>query len=305
MRDNQEKFSRQILAFGKEGQRRIASTKVGIVGLGGMGSCVAQMLSYLGTEEFILVDDDRVEESNLNRLVGATKEDVTNKTAKVEVGQRVIRSINPKANIQMLGNLRSEEAIDSLSAFPDVIFGCVDNDSARMILTDLSAAYEKTLIDCATEIETAGDKITNFGGRVVVARPGDFCLWCANQIDAEIARQEFESDKEKEFRQNHGYGLGPTVPAPAVISLNVTIAGLAVTEFLMLLTGIRQPERMLIYKGIDRGKVVVRDDSKKPGCLVCDSLVGKGDKADLKRYLRSNLPTDLPRKKGGEYEKQV
>jgi ThiF family len=294
MSDNQGKFSRQILTFGKEGQRRIAITNVGIVGLGGMGSCVAQMLSYLGTEEFMLVDNDRVEESNLNRLVGATEEDVTNKTTKVGVAQRVIRSINPKANIQMLGNLRSGEAIDSLSVFPDVIFGCVDNDSARMILTELAAAYSKTLIDCATEIEADGNKVTNFGGRVVVARPGDFCLFCANQIDAEIARQELESDKEKEFRQKHGYGLGPTVPAPAVISLNTTIAGLAVTEFIMLLTGIRDPERMLTYKGM-RGIVTVSNDVKKSNCLVCNFLAGKREKADLKRYLRSNLPTDLPK----------
>lgn len=295
MSDNQDKFSRQILAFGKEGQGRIAGTKVGIVGLGGMGSCVAQMLSYLGTEEFILVDDDRVEASNLNRLIGATKEDVANKTAKVEVGQRVIKTVNPGAKIQMLGNLRSEEAIETLSVFPDVIFGCVDNDSARMILTDLSAAYKKTLIDGATEIETEGDKVTNFGGRVVVARPGDFCLWCAHQIDAEIARQELESDKEKAFRHNHGYGLGPRVPAPAVISLNTTIAGLAVTEFIMLLTGVREPERMLTYKGMRRGIVAASNDVKKSDCLVCNFLVGKKEKADLKRYLRSSLPTDLPK----------
>lgn len=295
MSDKQGKFSRQILTFGKEGQRRIANTNVGIVGLGGMGSCLAQMLGYLGTKEFMLVDNDRVEESNLNRLVGATAEDVTNKTTKVEVAKRVIRSINPKASIQLLGNLRSEEAIDSLSVFPNVIFGCVDNDSARMILTELAAAYSKILIDCATEIEADGNKVTNFGGRVVVARPGDFCLLCANQIDVEIARKELESDKEKEFRQKHGYGLGLMVPAPAVISLNTTIAGLAVTEFIMLLTGIRNPERMLTYKGMRRGIVTVSNDVKKSNCLVCNFLAGKREKADLKRYLRSNLPTDLPK----------
>lgn len=295
MIESQEQFSRQILAFGGEGQKAIMNTRVGVVGVGGLGSCVIQMLSYLGVQEFMLVDDDRVEESNLNRLIGAVREDVVNKTTKVEVAQRVIRSVNPKANITIMGNLRSAEAIESLSTFPGVIFGCVDNDSARMILTDLAAAYEKILIDCATEIEPDGDKIMNFGGRVIVARPGDFCLWCANQIDAEIAKQELESDKEKSFRKNHGYGLGAAVTAPAVISLNMTVAGLAVTEFLMLVTGIREPERMLTYKGMIRGKVVPSNDLKKPGCLVCESLVGKKDKVDLKKYLRSSLPTDLPK----------
>ncbi|MFA6357399.1 MAG: ThiF family adenylyltransferase [Candidatus Omnitrophota bacterium] len=295
MVESQDKFARQILAFGTEGQKVIMNTKVGIVGLGGMGSCILQMLAYLGIQEFMLLDDDRVEGSNLNRLVGSTREDVTNKTLKIEVAQRVIKSINSEARVISLGNLRTAEALEGLSTFPDVIFGCVDNDSARMILTELAAAYRKVLIDCATEIFCEGDKIINFGGRVVIARPGDFCLLCANQIDPEIAKQELESDEEKVFRKNHGYGLGVSVTAPAVISLNTTIAGLAVTEFLMLLTGIRQPERMLTYKGMDQGKVVPSKDNKRPGCFVCDFLVGKGDKAGLKKYLKSDLPADLPK----------
>ncbi len=291
----QEKFSRQILAFGTEGQKAIMNTKVAVVGVGGLGSGIIQMLGYLGVQEFILVDDDRVEESNLNRLIGSTREDAVNKATKVEVAQRVIKFINPKANIIIMGNLRLAETIESLSTFPHVIFGCVDNDSARMILTDLAAAYEKVLIDCATEIEADGNRIANFGGRVVVARPGDFCLWCANQIDAKIAKQELENDKEKSFRKDHGYGLGNAVIAPAVISLNMIIASLAITEFLMLVTGIREPERMLTYKGMVRGKVVPSNDLKKADCLVCESLVGKKDKAELKRYLKSSLPTDLPK----------
>lgn len=286
MTELQEQFSRQILAFGTEGQKTIINTTVGVVGLGGIGSCVVQMLSYLGIMNFVLVDDDRVEESNLNRLIGAVREDVANKTEKVKVAQRIIKSINPKANVSILGNLRSLPAIEHLSTVPSVIFGCVDNDSARMILNDLAAAYEKILIDCATEIQADKNGITNFGGRVVIAKPGDFCLWCANQIDARMAKEELETDNEKSFRKAHGYGLGATVPAPAVISLNTIIAGLAVTEFIMLLTGIRKPERMLTYKGMNRGIVVVSNDGKRPGCIVCDSMVGKGDKADLKKYLR-------------------
>lgn len=295
MTELQQQFSRQILAFGKKGQETLANTRVGIVGAGGLGSCVIQMLSYLGVHEYMIVDDDRVEESNLNRLVGAVREDVAMKTLKVEIARRSIISINPKANIIILGNLRSEEAIKGLSTFPEVIFGCVDNDSARMILTDLAAAYEKILIDCATEIDPDQGKTGTFGGRVIVARPGDFCLWCADQIDREVAKQELESSEEKAYRINHGYGLGDTVPAPAVISLNMIIASLAVTEFLMLITGIREPERMLTYKGMERGKVVVSNNLKKAGCLICDYLKGKKDKAELGRYIKSNLPKDLPK----------
>ena len=141
---NPEKlFSRQIMAFGTEGQKALMNTRVAVVGAGGLGSCVLQMLSYLGVQEFMIADDDLVEESNLNRLIGASIEDVKNKVRKTELAKMLIIKINPKANIITLGNLRSDEAIKDLSTFPEVIFGCVDNDSARMMLSDLAAAYEK------------------------------------------------------------------------------------------------------------------------------------------------------------------
>ena len=292
MSEDQDRFSRQILAFGQEGQRRIAAVKVGIVGLGGIGSSVAQMLAYLGVKEFLLVDDDIVGESNLNRLIGASIEDVKNKTAKVAVAKRVINSVHSAAVKELFKNLRSEEAIDSLCQTPEIIFGCVDNDSGRLILTELAAAYNKTLIDSGTEIIN-NPEFQEFGGRVIVARPGDFCLLCAEQIDLEVARQELESEEEKNYRQKLGYGLGKKMPDPSVISLNTIIAGLAVTEFLMLVTGLRAPNRKVTYKGM-RGVFRESIDAKRNDCVVCNSLVGKRELADIKRYLRRGLPKDLP-----------
>jgi molybdopterin/thiamine biosynthesis adenylyltransferase len=294
MDDSQEKFSRQILAFGKEGQRLITSAKVGIVGLGGTGSFVAQMLAYLGVKDFLLVDDDIVEESNLNRLIGASVEDAKMRTPKVEVTKRVVYSINPSAEVKgIFNNLRSDEAIDSLCHIPAVIFGGVDNDSARLILTELAAAYNKTLIDSGTEIINTKE-FQEFGGRVIVARPGDFCLLCAEQIDLEVARVELESKQEYMHREKLGYGLGKKMPDPSVISLNGVIASLAVTEFLMLVTGLRTPNRRVTYKGM-RGVFRESIDQKKDNCVVCNSLVGKRGQADIKRYIRRSLPQDLPR----------
>jgi len=294
MSKDQDRFSRQILAFGEEGQRRIASVKIGIVGLGGIGSSVAQMLTYLGVQKFLLVDDDIVEESNLNRLIGASSEDVKNKTAKVDVARSLIHSVNPAAEVkELFKNLRSEEAIDSLCQAPEIIFGCVDNDGSRLILTELAAAYNKTLIDSGTEIINSPE-FQEFGGRVIVARPGDFCLFCADQIDLAVARQELESQEEKIYRQALGYGLGKKMPDPAVISLNGIIAGLAVTEFLMLVTGLRPPNRKVTYKGM-RGVFRESIDTKRNDCVVCNSLVGKREQIDIKRYIRRGLPKDLPR----------
>ena len=288
-----DKYSRQILAFGSECQKKLSAIKVGIVGVGGIGSQISQNLAYLGIHSFIIVDDDTVEESNLNRLVGATKDDAVKKRFKVDVAERMIEKINPDTNIEIYHlNLRNEQVLDSLTKL-DFLFGCVDNDSARLILTELSAAYEIPLIDSAFEIQTENNKVADFGGRVIVAIPGEFCISCANQLDHKIAQIELESSIESEFREKHGYGLGAAVTAPAVISLNTIIAGMAVTEFLVFISGIRQPNRKITYKGM-RGVVFASSDEKKDDCIVCNTIFQKRDSADLKRYARLGLPEDLP-----------
>lgn len=281
---HEERYDRQIIAFGKEGQAKIEALHVGIVGLGGIGSQVAQGLAYLGVRSFTLVDDDRVEETNLNRLIGGFPVDAEVRELKVQVAERMIRSVQPQSKILALSeNLRSREAIDALTKCP-IIFGCVDHDGARLVLMGVAAAYEATLIDSATEILRDGIQITEFGGRVVVARPGDFCLDCAHQIDMEAAKQELESDEVRELRAQHGYGLGTDGRAPSVVSLNGVIANLAINEFLVMVTNIREPKRHLVYYGL-RGRLNERDDSKRPDCYTCGYLVGKRDRAGLDRYI--------------------
>ena len=288
-----ERFSRQVLAFGQEGQEKLAAAKIGIIGVGGIGSQAVQNLAYLGVGNFLIVDDDVVEESNLNRLVGAFPNDVKEKRLKVEVAERTITKINPAARVKKFPmNLRNEMVLDALTKM-DYIFGCVDNDAARLILTELSAAYEVPLIDSASEIQVEEGQVKEFGGRVIVARPGDFCALCANQVDREVAKFELESPPEREFREKHGYGMGAGVPAPAVVSLNGIIAGIAVTEFLMVITNMRPPNRKVTYKGM-KGVVSVSLDEKKSDCIVCNFLVGKRESADIKRYARFGLPKDIP-----------
>jgi hypothetical protein len=288
------RFSRQILAFGEEVQRRLSATRAGIIGLGGIGSQVAQQLAYLGVGNFLLVDDDVVEDSNLNRLVGALPGDAFEKSQKVAVAERMITGINPEATVMKLPlTLTSEVALRSLTQV-DYLFGCVDNDSARFILTYLAAACEIPLIDSAFEIFVEKDRISDFGGRVVLAYPGEFCLMCANQIDTERAKVELESPQEREYREKHGYGLGNDIPAPAVISLNTIIAGLAVSEFLLGFAGVRyETYNKLTYKGM-RGMVSPSRDTKKEDCIICNSMVGKKEAANLERFVVHRLPADLP-----------
>src|SRR5690242_13972898 len=97
-----ERYSRNEALFGAEGQRRIGETKVGIVGLGGLGSHVAQQLAYLGVEDYGLVDFDIVTNSSLNRLVGAEDADVETATKKIDVAKRMINRIKPSATVDLV-----------------------------------------------------------------------------------------------------------------------------------------------------------------------------------------------------------
>jgi molybdopterin/thiamine biosynthesis adenylyltransferase len=240
--------------LGTEGQEKIKKVHVAIIGLGGLGSHVAQGLAFLGVEKFVLIDDDKVSLTNLNRLIGATPEDAQKSELKTTVAERMIHKINPNCNVCAIPkNLRTKEAIDAVIS-SGITFGCVDQDGPRLILMELAASYRKTYIDLATEIIVGDKKIKDFGGRIVISRPGDFCLDCSNQLDKEIAKQELESESVQELRRAHGYGLGEEIPAPAVVSLNGIIANLAITEFLFMITGIREPFRHIIYYGL-RGKV--------------------------------------------------
>lgn len=281
-----ERFDRQVRFISTEGQAKLEKSLVGIVGLGGTGSQIVQALSFLGIQKYVLIDDDIVEETNLNRLIGATFNDGKIATPKVDVAQRLIKSINPDAEVEPIqGNLRTRLAIDSLKACT-TIFGCVDNDAARLILNDLTAAYRIPLIDLATEIIPQDGKTPLYGGRVIVACPGDYCLFCAEAIDQAQAKQELDSPSAKEVRRAHGYGLGDQAQAPAVVSLNGVVANLGVTEFMMMITGLREPNKYLRYIG-ERGIVNNRMKDQKPDCYTCKYLVGKGDQANIYRYVLS------------------
>ena len=278
-----DRFARQILAFGEEGQGKITKTRIGIVGLGGIGSHIAQGLAYLGVKDFLLVDDDRVEITNLNRLIGGVPDDAVNGTFKVSVAGRMIRLISPGVSAEELPkDLRSKDVIDALVSRP-LIFGCVDGDGARLVLTELAVAYEMVLIDCATEILLEEGKLVEFGGRVVVCRPGEFCLDCAQQLDMEIVKQELEGPEFREARKRHGYGVGEAAAAPSVVSLNGVIANIAVTEFLVMTTGLREPNRQITYYGL-RGNANVRNDPRRADCYICGYLVGRRDAANIYRY---------------------
>lgn len=283
-------YHRQVLAFGDKGQYQLGQITVGIVGLGGIGSIVALELAYLGVTRFVLADDDVVETTNLNRLVGAATKDVGE--PKVMVSKRLIKSVKRNAKVTGLQvSVRSSKALRALKS-ADIIIGCVDSDAGRMILNELALGHMIPYLDCGAGINVHNGEIVEAGGRVVVWVPGRPCLLCAREFIPRIAAEELESREEREFRRKYGYVSGADVKEPAVISLNGTIASLAVTELLALVTGFRASRHYTIYDMLQQ-EVAHRTVYKDRECIAC-ALEGLGDMSRIERYSNQGLPLDVP-----------
>ena len=97
-----ETFNRQVEMFGSVGQAQLANCTVGIIGLGGVGSLVAEYLARAGVGRLVLIDPDVIEESNLSRIVGAIRRDVTVDEAKVAIARRHISEVHPQPAIETI-----------------------------------------------------------------------------------------------------------------------------------------------------------------------------------------------------------
>ena len=260
--DADGRYSRNELLFGAEGQAKIAKSKVGIVGLGGLGSHTAQQLAYLGVLDYALVDADDVTESNLNRLIGAVPEDIG--TEKVAIAERMIKGIQPVARVTTITAMVPGDEISDALADRSCIFGCLDHETPRLQLTEFAASRGIVYIDAASDVDDG-----EFGGRVVVAR-GSGCLHCLDVIDQEELRLEgLTPDQRTAHDEIYGVPQGALDQAgPSVVSVNGVVASLAVTEFMAHTTGLREPVPYLNYRG--RFGIVTRPDAKPaPGCPYC------------------------------------
>jgi molybdopterin/thiamine biosynthesis adenylyltransferase len=279
---------RQILVFGKQGQKALQRIRIGIVGVGGIGSEVFIKLVRLGVVDIVIIDPDIVERSNLNRLAGSTIEDAQKSRPKVKVLAEFARKINPNVRVKAIcGSVLDEDGEKELKSC-DVFFGCTDNQSTRVALNNFSIRYLIPYIDTGTGIESdLNQKIKHAGGQVRVIIPGKGCLNCIDGIDLDIAQQEQLPEPERQISIRHGYIDGEDVHAPAVASLNGPIANFAVTEFITYVTGFKSLHKYVFYDFLN-SRTTGFDFQKDPRCFVCNEtgIFAAGDKG-------TNIPVNM------------
>ncbi|ARU59215.1 UBA/THIF-type NAD/FAD binding protein [Oleiphilus messinensis] len=282
-----KRFNRQIAIFGLQGQEKIQSTKVVLVGFGGLGTFVLPQLCLLGVRDIAVVEHETFSETNRNRYMGFLHSDFDDDKGtgfdKVMVAERVAKGIDPEVNIKLIKNkLESRDAFDAIKR-ADIVVGCLDSDGARSILNELSIAYDVTYIDLASEVFVDG----TFGGRIAVVKEGNGCLHCMGYGLDQTEVRRYLADETQLENEAKVYGVDKESLAagsgPSVVDLNGIIASLGVQEFKLHITDPKNSSRYLNYRGHLKSitKVQVDEDN---GCYCC-SLYNKKLDANVERYL--------------------
>jgi hypothetical protein len=247
-----------ISVWGSRAQADVARCRVGIVGLGSVGSLVAEAVSRIGVQNVVLIDHDVIEERNLDRTLGTTAEDAVNATPKVEVaGRSMIMSHTARrfsarpvfASVLTLAGL--EAALDC-----DVIFSCVDRPWARSLLNIIAKAHLIPIVNggILARVQPDGTLLHVDWGMHTVT-PESACLYCLD----ELRRGDVATDREGKLDDpDYIAGLSPEdrerFGRRNVFPFSMSVAAHEVLQFVGLVSGAQKvggigPQRYAAYPG--------------------------------------------------------
>lgn len=272
-----DRQARQVLALGAASREILRELHVAVVGAGGLGSLVYQQLVHLGVGRVDVVDPDVLEESNLSRVAWSTPGDVGR--PKVDVLAEAGRRVAPDLVGEPIRRDVTRADVTARLLGADVVVGCTDNLTSRLVLNRLVHQYYLPLLDLGIDVQLRSDdlaRVRAIGGRVMLVSPDGPCLGCLGVFDPEVLGRETGGVAPG------GYLGGHDEPAPSVISFNGVVASLGVSELLRLVSGFAErPEP--VYQRYDGVRGLVRTyalRAEQP-CGVCAEVRGQGDALPL------------------------
>jgi molybdopterin/thiamine biosynthesis adenylyltransferase len=297
-------YDRQALLFGEAGQNILRETTVAIIGCGGIGFVLVELLARLGVGHLILVDDDIVEPSNLPRLVGATRRDAAEwltrddrptwmrtigkrlARAKVNVARRIAKQANPTCRVTTIRDDVSRDEVAQNLKSADYLFLAADTYRARLVVNAVAFQYSipGVQLGAKVRISASDGAVTDVFSVVRPFGPEIGCLWCNNLIPPGRLADEAVSEHQRHAQR---YVDDASVRVPSVITLNSVAASHAANEFMFHITGLPRS-----HDGIDyvrflpaTGEVERTTPRRDPTCPECGDLPssrrGYGDGRDL------------------------
>jgi molybdopterin-synthase adenylyltransferase len=258
-------LSRQSF-LGVASDRVLSEAQVGIIGLCGGGSHVAQQLAHIGVGRFVLCDPDIVEDSNLNRMIGAARSDARAARPKIDVISERIAAIHPGAKIAKAAKAWQEVAQQLRGS--TAVFGCVDSFSERAQLEAMCRRFLIPYIDVGMDVTKSSAGYT-ISGQVIVSMPGYPCMRCLGFITDELLAAE---------AQQYGAAGG----RPQVVWPNGVLASTAVGLLVSMLlpwNSSMEPVLFLEYDG-NAGRVFPSNRLRAVAGIRCRHFTGADDVGD-------------------------
>ena len=227
---------RHAQLFGERTTGILGGLSVGVVGCSGTGGFVVQMLARLGVKRLVLVDPDRVEHKNLNRIVGTCLRDADEQRLKVDALAYEVRHIGLGTEVQPIAStLASRKAVLALAEC-DIVFGCMDSHDGRRTLNRLSNFYLLPYFDCGVGLVSDGaGGIDEVCAASHYVQPGRSTLIGRKAINNKRATDEaLARGNPEQYKNLHAekYVGGVSIESPAVISVNCLASAMAINEFL-------------------------------------------------------------------------
>lgn len=234
-----EELARTVSAWGAHAQAKLARLRIGIVGIGSVGSILAEALARMGVQYLKLIDFDLVESVNLDRHLHATRQDVG--CFKSEVTARRLREIATAkefiAEPISFGVTEESGFRDALDC--DLLLSCVDKPWPRAALNLIAYAHLVPVVDGGILARSKPDgALLSADWKAHIATPGRRCLECLGQYDPSFVQMEREG-----FLDDPGYiqSLGENHPLKRNENVFAFSLGLASLELQQMLSMVISP----------------------------------------------------------------
>ena len=228
--------ARTISAWGERLHRDITRLRVLVVGVGSVGLDLVQRLAATGIHEIGVIDFDRIETLNRDRMIGATRRDARLRRRKVDIAARLARQAATSKSFTVK---RHHDSICSPTGMSDaldydIIFSCVDRPWPRAVLNTLAYADLIPVIDGGIAIDTfESGEMRGATRRAQTATPGLPCLACTGQINMSEVALEMSGDlDDPEYIRRAG--RDPVSGRPNVAALCAGVSSSQLEQFISL-----------------------------------------------------------------------
>lgn len=225
MFDIQRTFSRTELLIGKENIEKLRDKKIAIFGLGGVGSFVTEGIIRCGIKNLILVDNDEISPSNINRQLYALQSTIGKK--KTDLAKERCLDINPLANIQTFNLFYLEETQNQIDLSDcDYIIDAIDTVSAKLLLIENAKKLNVPIISSMG----TGNKLNPFAFQIADIFKTSVCP-LARTMRYELKKRGYNSKTLKNLKVLFSTEIpASSIRPPASISFVPSVAGLMIAS---------------------------------------------------------------------------